>query len=139
MAYKFRGGRPLTLNEDMIEYLCSFVHGNHSVKQVSRLSGVPNSTIDEWLTRGFSDQNNGIDSIHAQFSEQFQREIGKEVNSFLSDMANISSYQSTSWMLEKCYPEEYGDEAPQMKELRDLFKLSQEMKNGLPKDKETGS
>jgi hypothetical protein len=142
MAFTFRAGRPLTLNEDMIAYLCSFVHGNHSVKQVSRLSGVANSTIDEWLTRGETDRKIGKDSIHAQFSEEFDRAIGKEVNYFLTYMANMGSYQSVSWMLEKCYAEDYGHEAPQMKELRELFKLSQEMKglsNGSEKAKASHS
>lgn len=128
MAYTFRAGRPLTLNEDMIDYLCSFVPGNHSIKQVSRLSGVANSTIDEWLTRGEIDQKNGTDSLHAQFSEAFNKAIGREVNALLTEMASIGNYQSVSWMLEKCYPEDYGHDAPQMKELRELFKLSQEMR-----------
>lgn len=139
----FKVGRPLRLDQDMIEHLCSFVPGNHSVLQVSRLSGIPQSTLITWLDLGKIDQEKSIDSIYAQFSSKFNAAIGNEVRKLLAEMHAIGNYQSTSWMLEKCYPEEYGNEAPQMKEFRELFKIVTEIKganNGTEKAQpKTGS
>jgi hypothetical protein len=121
-------GRPTDLTDELIEQIISFVPGNYSVNQVARMSGIPQQRISEWLTRGSHDLLNGINSITAQFTVKFRQAEGKEVKSLLAEMHDIGSFNSTSWLLEKCYPEDYGNDAPFAKEIRETFRALKEMK-----------
>ena len=121
-------GRPTYLNEELIEHITSFVKDNHSMRQVARMSCVPQSKISEWLSQGEDNLKNDKDSIYAQFTIKYREAEGKAIYSLLTEMRDLGNYNALSWLLEKCHYEDYGHEAPLIKEFKEAFLALKEMK-----------
>lgn len=121
-------GRPTDLNEKLIDHITSFLKDNHSQRQVARMACVPQSKISEWLSKGEDHLKNDTDSIYAQFTIKYRQAEGKAIHSLLEEMRNLGNYQALSWLLEKCHYEDYGNEAPLVKEFKEAFLALKEMK-----------
>lgn len=110
-------GRPIELTPELIDYIVSFIPLAFTGRQVSRLSKVPKSNISRWLSQGEDDASSSIDSIYAQFWVRFEEEKGKLISELLLNLKHQDSYQALSWLLENCFPEEYGSNSDNIKEL----------------------
>lgn len=91
--------------------------------QIAALSGVPLTTLRGWLHRGAKDKIGGIESIFAQLSSEFYKARGEVVRDLLNQLRSCpKNYGALTWILEKCFKEDFGAESEEMKELRELFK-----------------
>lgn len=123
-------GRPSTLTDEVAERLLNLVETSYTVNQVARLGMVPHSTLKTWLQRGREDNKNNVDSKFAQFSIKFDERMGQCILKFLNKMSGLDSFQSTQWMLEKCFEEDFGANSETMREIRHCHNELMEKFNG---------
>lgn len=123
-------GRPTNLTPEMIDYLVKFIPEAITQNQLARLSGVPQQCLCDWLKRGKEDRINNVDSVFAQFSVKYEEEKGKLIKGLLIKMANQGTFQSLQWMLEQCFPDEFGLNALEIKELLDEVKEIKKIRQG---------
>jgi len=117
-------GRPSELTEEVKARVLAAVPEVIIQNQIALRARIPKQTLSTWLVRGKSDKNAGIDSIYAQFSDDFyyaQTEVVKQTLDFLRCCPK--NYGSLTWILEKCFREDFGADSDEMRELRELFKM----------------
>lgn len=117
MSLIFKVGRPTNLTPELIEHLVAAIPQAITQNQLSRLTGVPQKCISEWLVRGKDDREKSEDSIYAQFSLKYDEKKAEIIQQLLFKMMGLDSFQSTQWMLEQCWPEEFGLNSPIIKAL----------------------
>lgn len=92
------------------------------VNQIAGYCGIPKSTLGDWLKRGAKEGKEGKDTLFAQLSAQFHTAKAKRCHELLTkvegDQENMKAY---SWLLEKCFREDFGAESQELRELRELF------------------
>jgi sugar-specific transcriptional regulator TrmB len=116
-------GRPSELTEEIKARILEAVPEVLVQAQIAKRSKIPKQTLNTWLTRGISDKKEGIDSIYAQFSDDYNYALSQVVKEMLDYLKRpIKNYGSMTWVLERCFREDFGSEGPEIRELRDLFK-----------------
>jgi hypothetical protein len=113
----YKVGRPTNLTPELIEHLVKLVPEAYTQNQLSRLSGVPQNCISDWLKWGKVDRGKNEDTVYAQFSIKYEEAKGKLLKEWLVRMMSLGSFQSNQWMLEQCFPDEFGLNAPLVREL----------------------
>jgi len=109
------------LTPAMINELCSLISQGFTRKGACAAVGIDESTLYDWITKGEDalakerkGGKNGKLGENAQLYANFVREFTKAQVMFKRlHLANIKkhsahSWQSSAWLLERTFPEEYG-------------------------------
>lgn len=115
-------GRPCELTEEVQVRIFTALPQVLIQRQVAFAAMIHPSTLNTWLTSGDKDQIEGVDSIYAQFSYKYhslRAACLAEKLRFLS--ACPKNYGALTWTLEKCFREDCGPEAAEIRELREMF------------------
>ena len=129
-----RTGRPPELNSDLYQRLLDAVPKVIIQRHVAASCGVHEDVFARWLKRGTEEHREGINSIYAQFRMDYHDARTKVVREKLEIITNNPELRAgNSWILEKCFREDFGKESEEMRELRLLF--SQFMQTQLAGDK----
>lgn len=126
-------GRPTELTPAVHKRLVEAVPHVIIPAQVAALARVPKQTLSDWLSRGEKDARNGVDSIYAQFSDEYLHTQAKVVKETLTRLkACPKIYQPLIWILERCFRRDFGADADEIKELiRNLEIIMNAKKGGL--------
>ncbi len=117
-------GRPSELTDEVKARLLEAVPLVIIPNQIAAYAKVPKQSLHNWLKRGQNDSIEGIASHYAQFWDEFkslQAQVVREKLELLSTCPK--NYGAITWILEKCFREDFGADSDEMRELRELFKL----------------
>lgn len=117
-------GQPTKLTKEIGDAIAQTVSESLSIKFAAELHDVPRSTVCTWLSRGISDEEQGIDSVFTIFSAQIKKARAKYVQDAIKDIrAGISQWQGTAWLLERCCAEDFGRDSELYKKLLEDYKM----------------
>jgi transposase len=122
--------RPSKLNEEKMQTICNWLTAGHFIEQAASLSGVSPSSIYNWLAQGKSDQQEGIDSIHAEFLERVIESKAKAEALFLNtvrEAAKNGVWQAATWYLERSNPSWNKELQKQILETQQQAQLEEEV------------
>jgi DNA polymerase III delta prime subunit len=94
--------------------------------QIARLSQVPQQRLSEWCRQGNQDITDGIDSLCAQLSVMIEQKRGEIVKHLVREILSRNTFQGNSWILEKCFPKEFGNDSATLEEMKELHKEMRE-------------
>lgn len=140
-------GRPLELNEAIIQRILEAVPKVIIPSQVAALSRVPKQTLSRWLINGKRDSNNGISSLFAQLWDSFTEEQAKVAAETITKLRKCpKNYGALTFILEKCFKDDFESKSDVQKQLEDYVYnvikplLSKgELRDGLQETKERAS
>ncbi len=66
-------GRPLELNEDVAEAICSRVEAGRPIPLAAESAGFSAAAVWKWQRQGKADLRNGVDSMQARFVQRLAR------------------------------------------------------------------
>lgn len=115
-----KGGAPHTLTDELSDRILDVAEDAFTVTQVARLSKVNYKTLNNWLIQGEKDHDAGLDTVHSRFLDSFNQKVGKKIACLLDSLQTQNSYQSISWLLENCYPDEFGQNSYKYRQLLDM-------------------
>ena len=110
-------GAPPVLTEALIEQLVEAADFTASIRQMARLTCQARENVRRWLAYGERDVEAGKESIYASLWVKVEHKIGNSIQKLVNDMAQLNSFQSKQWILEKVYSEEFGANNDTIKEL----------------------
>lgn len=115
-------GRPSELTDEVYARLIEAVPLVMIQAQVAAYCKIPKSSLCTWLTRGEKDLENQIDSIYAQFSNDYHKARSQIIRHNLAFLSTCpKNFQAVTWIMEKCFREDFGKESDELRELRSLF------------------
>lgn len=115
-------GTPLRLTDEVKERILCAVPEVIVQNQVAYRAKVPKSSLDRWLKNGKHDSELGINSIFSQLWEEYNRLRTDVIVESLQTLRSCpKNYQALTWILEKCFREDFGAESVELKELKLLF------------------
>ena len=92
--------------------------------QVANLAGVPRTTLKSWLDIGDRERLAGSSSEIAQFSSQYRKAQADQVVLLISDVrSRKKNWQAAQWLLERCFREDFGQDALFIQELNERLSL----------------
>ena len=104
-----RTGRPIKINETLIEEICDLIAEGHTFAEAARFRRVSQSTFFRWMAMG---KQEDADSIYkdlvmrvreaAEFSEL------EALQAIRSSAIKKNNCKGAMWLLERRFPEKYG-------------------------------
>ena len=123
MEEKDKGGRPTVLHEEIIEQLVLAVPYYLIPTQCAYSIGISQQNLSNWLKQGSMDVKEGISSLPGRLFVAFKKAQAKEVAQIIGMLRMCpKNYQALTWLLERCFREDFGGDSEELKELRELFK-----------------
>ncbi len=115
-------GHHTILTQSMIDNIIKAVPQVLIQNQVAGLVGIPRQYLSLWLKYGERDIQRGTEnSLFAQLYDRFYKsraEVLRDKLLFLSTCPK--NYGAITWIIEKCFREDFGAESEEMKQLKDL-------------------
>ena len=88
------------------------------LSNVCRRSSVHPELAAKWMERGSQDASNGIDSNFSDFYYKVREAQSKKISETLKKISGCPrNWQSLAWYLEKCFREDFSNEAEMYKKL----------------------
>jgi hypothetical protein len=85
-------------------------------------NGIRESTLYAWINQGKDEQDAGLDTPLARFSEDLKRIEAKKIKHHLEKIdANIERWQGDAWILERRFHKHFGANV-QVRDLEDRVK-----------------
>lgn len=91
-------------NDEIIEQLCNAREHGLNITDCANLCNVSRETIYSWLKKGEKAKS----GKYKQFYERFQKASTKFKFYHLDKITKDESWQSSAWILERTFPDEYG-------------------------------
>lgn len=114
-------GRPSDLTDEVKARVLSAIPEVIVQAQVANRARIPKSTLCTWLSRGKKEQQQGIDSIYSQFSNDYYSKLSDVLKEILDKLREgPKSYGAYTWLLERCFREDFGAESEDIKLLKAL-------------------
>jgi hypothetical protein len=115
-------GRPSKLTPELEAVVLDAVPKCLIPSQIAAYAMIHRSTLNDWLDRGNTDQELGVDSIYSQFSAKYHAARAEIVRKHLAYLASCpENSKPLLWILEKCFREDFGKESDELRELRAMF------------------
>lgn len=97
-------GRPTKCNPQIAEEIAAYINEGTSNDSAARLAGICPKTFYNWLERGEKDENPFSDFLHIikKAHAAFEKQMTSEIK------AGVPNWQSRAWLLERKYPDKYG-------------------------------
>ena len=70
--------------------------------------GVDARTVHRWLKLGYEHIDGSIDSDFADFASEYKKAEADGVAAHLAKIHRADQWQSSAWILSRCYPEHFG-------------------------------
>lgn len=114
--------------------------------QVAAMARISKSNLSRWLSMGEADVENDIDSVYAQFWNEYRAAKAHVLYKSLLMIANRTpNYGALIWIIEKCFREDFGKESEEFRRIAEMFKMifpligKGELLNGSQETKEMDS
>lgn len=106
-----------TLTQEIVDRVVEKAGLNASIRQLARVSCLHRENLRRWIEKGAEDYQNGVDSLYSTLWVKVEQKIGNQIDELINHMKNLGTYQSTSWLLENNYREDFGKDAEDIKEI----------------------
>lgn len=116
-------GRPTGLTDEIRERVLLAIPKVIVRRQVARLSRIHPDSLRYWLETGDKDISAGrFDTALAQFTLDYYETLARVVQIGLQYIAaGHKSYGAMTWILEKCFREDFGRESDEIRDILDKF------------------
>jgi transposase len=103
-------GRPIKLTDGLIEQAADALRRVYYVETVADLLGIHKDTFYDWLKRGETERETVEGSIFTRFSDAVKRARAEAKQELLAKVraGSGADWQSKAWILERCFPREFG-------------------------------
>lgn len=115
-------GTPVVFGEDYImERIYSDIRAGLSLECAAQRAGVVPATLQNWIRRG----KRG-DELYVTFYQESRKALADAQALYVAriNLASKDDWKAAAWMLERMWPETYGDNK---KELREALKLLKQL------------
>jgi len=101
-------GRPSKLTEEIIQQAADAIKRVYYVEIAADLMGIHRDTFYEWLKRGESEGE--PNPLYGIFSDTIKKARAEAKLSLLAEVRSgkAGEWQAKGWILERCYPSEFG-------------------------------
>lgn len=111
MSEENKVGRKILLDDKLIAELCKAKKSGLTNKACCDFVGIDESTLYDYLNKGDKDIRAGEETIYSEFSKQYKKAISEmklyHIN-LLRKASEVGSWQASAWLLERCFPKEFG-------------------------------
>lgn len=115
-------GRPSDLTPELLNQIINAVPRVIIQSQVAKLVKTTKQNISLWLKRGEIDQKENKRTIYREFYDEFYAAQARVVEEKLASLGKCPrNYQALTWILEKCFREDFGSESEEIRQLKALF------------------
>lgn len=91
-------------SEDIVKKLCAERESGISITDCADLCGVSRKTLYNWIDKG----KNARSGKYRDFYERFEKANADFKKSLVDDIKKDKTWQSSAWLLERTFPEQYG-------------------------------
>lgn len=109
-------------NRELYNKLIQNVRSVLVIRQTAMLSGVTDRRLREWLDWGKRHLNDDPESpiIFAQFARDFYMAQAEKVSELMEEIREgKKNWQSSAWLLERCFRDDFGSDAAKLAEISD--------------------
>ena len=89
---------------EIVEEICGYIESGLNQKDAATLAGISTSTFHEW------------DNKHSEFSEALRISKIKNKAFHINKISTATSWQASTWYLERVYPEEFATKKEEVKQ-----------------------
>lgn len=115
-----RTGRPSDLTHEIIYRILSAIPEVLIKQQVAYRARILPQRLSEWLKWGAEDLDAGTDSIYAQLAEKYNLARSDALMGYLLKLGVCpKNYGALTWILEKCFKDEFEAKSEFQKQLED--------------------
>ena len=123
VTFHYPEGRRTKLDNELIEQILTAIPQVLIQSQVAAMCYIPRQTLNEWLNRGQRESLNNQETIFAQLADRYHAVKAAVLREHLMWLRLCpKNYQALTWILEKCFREDFGAESEELRELREIFK-----------------
>lgn len=117
-----RPGPPTRLDDKMIADIIEAIPKVIIMKHVAQLNKLDESSLRGWLKRGNQEIREGItDTIHVKLVHAYNQKRSEVLQEKLAALATCpKNYGAITWLLEKCFREDFETKSEAHKQLEDL-------------------
>lgn len=116
------GDRPEQLTDEVIVKILHHAYADLLLNNAARIARVHEQTLKGWMDRGKEDFLQKRVTFLAKFFTQVREKQATKISELLHKIESCTkNWQALAWKLEKCFREDFGLEAPEFKELLDLY------------------
>lgn len=91
-------------SEEIVQKLCEEREKGISIKDCANLCGIDRKTLHRWIDKGKEAKS----GRYREFYERFEKANSDFKKSLVEDIKKDKTWQSSAWLLERTFPEEYG-------------------------------
>jgi hypothetical protein len=112
------GDRPDKLTDEVRAKILHHVRADLSVNNAARHARICEETLQRWMALGKADVLNDQETYLAKLYVDVRENQANKVSEIIQLIGSGSkNWQGSAWILEKCFAEEFGAEAPAYKDL----------------------
>jgi hypothetical protein len=117
-----RSGPPSRLDEKMIADLVEAIPKVIIMRHVAHLNKLHHDTLRTWLKRGNQEIRDGLtDTIYVRLAHACNQKRSEVLQQKLEELATCpKNYGAITWLLEKCYRDDFETKSEAHKQLEDL-------------------
>lgn len=123
MAKKNLVGHPLSYKKPIhFKPILEAIPKVLSLNATAKFCKIPQSTFKDWINSGEKDLKLGIKSELAELSAHVRSVQLQEAAELIARIKEMpKSWMALAWLLERCFREDYGQEAGIISEIREEF------------------
>jgi len=90
--------------------------------QVAHRARIPKNTFHGWIKRGLVDMEEGNSTIYAQLANDYYHALSDVVAESIKDIRRCpKNYQALTWLLERCFRKDFGNDSELIVEILSNF------------------
>lgn len=123
-------GQPTKFTPEITQKIIEGIKGCLILRQACGYAEISYQTLYNWLNIGRDDINKGLLTEYASFFYAVKKTQAEEVKELITEVkAKVKNWQAIAWLLERCFREDFGQDAGIIQDLLDKCeKLEQAFK-----------
>jgi hypothetical protein len=116
------GDRPPKLTDEVMALILGYVATDLMLNNAARCAGIHELTLKTWMKLGQTDLLEDRETFLSKFYLKVRKNQGIKISQLLVLIeSGTKNWQGAAWKLEKCFAEEFGNEAPAYKDLLEKY------------------
>ncbi len=112
------GGRPTKFTPEMQERILEGMKKVLVKRHAAAYAGIHHKTLYRYLEWGEEDLLNDLDTDYAKFCAAFKRTQADKIDELVDGIqSRKKNWQALAWLLERCFRQDYGQDAGIIQEL----------------------
>lgn len=129
-----KAGRPTVLTDAITQKLCEEIEAGNTFSTSCRTVGVAVRSFYHWRRTGKQRAEAGKDEsdIFVRFYHAIDMAEAKAERAALEVIRNANTWQAAAWYLERRYPDKWGSQRREIRELQRTIKQLTDNRSNLP-------